>query len=172
MTRNFIAALLACSVFDPSAFAGSSDVSKPCASPDHRRFDFWIGDWDVKNASGEIVGRNRISAIQDACALQEQWEGRGGSRGTSLNVYDATRKVWHQTWVDNQGGLLVLEGRWREGAMRLQGRTRNSDTGRTELQRITWTPQPDGRVRQLWESSEEGGATWKVVFDGWYAKRG
>jgi hypothetical protein len=40
--------------------------------------------------------------------------------------------------------------------------------------RITWTPQPDGRVRQFWETSSDGGQTWNAAFDGLYvrAKRG
>jgi hypothetical protein len=36
--------------------------------------------------------------------------------------------------------------------------------------RITWTPVADGQVRQLWEASRDGGATWSVVFDGLYAR--
>ena len=34
-----------------------------------------------------------------------------------------------------------------------------------------WQPLPDGRVRQLWESSKDGGETWTVAFDGYYARR-
>jgi hypothetical protein len=36
-------------------------------------------------------------------------------------------------------------------------------------QRITWERQPDARVRQLWESSEDG-VTWTVAFDGFYSR--
>ena len=38
-------------------------------------------------------------------------------------------------------------------------------------QRIVWTAQPDGSVRQIWSSSEDGGASWSVVFDGRYVLR-
>lgn len=41
----------------------------------------------------------------------------------------------------------------------------------TSRQRVTWTPQPDGRVRQLWESSSDGSKTRTVVFDGLYARQ-
>jgi hypothetical protein len=34
--------------------------------------------------------------------------------------------------------------------------------------RITWTPHPDGSVRQLWEQSTDEGKTWQVAFDGLY----
>jgi hypothetical protein len=36
--------------------------------------------------------------------------------------------------------------------------------------RITWTRQSDTAVRQVWEVSEDGGATWRVDFDGQYAR--
>lgn len=39
------------------------------------------------------------------------------------------------------------------------------------LNRITWNPTAPGRVRQLWETSTDGGATWTVAFDGRYIKR-
>ena len=38
--------------------------------------------------------------------------------------------------------------------------------------RITWTPNPDGSVRQLWEASQDGGATWSMLFDGLYQAAG
>ena len=39
-----------------------------------------------------------------------------------------------------------------------------------QLQRITWST-ADGSVRQLWESSDDGGATYRAAFDGKYVKR-
>ena len=55
--------------------------------------------------------------------------------------------------------------------MVLSGSTADADAaGKVALQRITWTPLPDGRVRQLWESSIDAGRTWAVAFDGFYAK--
>ena len=43
--------------------------------------------------------------------------------------------------------------------------------GATTLERITWTPLDGGRVRQLWEQSQDQGKTWKSVFDGTYSKK-
>ena len=36
--------------------------------------------------------------------------------------------------------------------------------------RITWTPRPDGTVRQHWQTSLDGGATWTTAFDGAYRR--
>jgi hypothetical protein len=155
------------------AFAGDAPATAPppCLAREHRQFDFWLGDWDVRDAAGKVVGHNRIAALHKGCALEENWSGAGGFSGTSLNAYDADRGQWHQTWVDSSGGLLQLDGGIVDGKMVLSGVTVAADAaGRLALQRITWTPLPDGRVRQLWESSADAGKTWTVAFDGFYAK--
>lgn len=43
--------------------------------------------------------------------------------------------------------------------------------GAPTLQRITWSVEPGGSVRQLWESSTDGGTTWTVAFDGRYVRK-
>ena len=80
-------------------------------------------------------------------------------------MYDAVRKRWHQTWVDDKGNVLLLDGEWKGGRMVLEGE-RPVAGGKTSRERITWTPQAGGGVRQLWESSTDSGKTWQVAFDG------
>jgi len=173
--RQFLAVLATAAVaIAPGVAAAQTPPPSPppkpagCKSTEARQFDFWVGEWDVADAKGKIVGRNRIVATHDGCVLQESWTGNGGFTGTSLNAYDAERKEWHQTWVDNGGGVLKLDGTFGGGRMVLRGESLVE--GKKVAQRITWAPLPDGRVRQLWESSEDG-ATWTVAFDGYYAKR-
>jgi hypothetical protein len=138
----------------------------PCAAPEHRQFDFWLGDWDVRGPAGKVVGRNRITPLHNGCVLFESWTSSNGNvTGTSFNLYDAERKQWHQTWVDSSGSLLELDGGLQGSRMVLA-----SAPGAT-MNRITWELLPDGRVRQLWESSTDRGATWKTAFDGYYERR-
>ena len=141
----------------------------PCSAPVYRQFDFWVGNWVVTNPSGLQIGTNHIDKVLGGCALQEHWAGSGRSRGTSLNVYDARRHVWHQTWVDNSGELLVIEGGMKDGSMVMSGKS-VSRTGKTVLNRITWTPRDANHVRQLWQVSTDGGKHWKTVFDGLYTR--
>ena len=141
-----------------------------CNAPEYHQFDFWIGAWDVTLPNGKRAGANRIEPILGGCALRETWSGTGGSDGTSYNSWDATRHRWHQTWVDNQGSLLVLEGAFANGRMVLEGETVDT-AGEKQRQRITWQQTSPGHVRQLWESSNDGGATWTTAFDGRYVKR-
>ena len=155
--------------------AGAADetAQKPgtsCEAAVRRQFDFWLGEWDVRDPGGKLVGRNRITRVHGGCALEEQWSGNGGVTGASLNVYDVERNRWHQTWVDNTGGFLQLDGAFKEGRMVMSGQAASSAGAPAVTQRITWQPLPDGRVRQLWESSPDGSA-WTVVFDGYYTRR-
>ena len=142
-------------------------------------FDFWIGDWDVFGPEGKQVGHNTITSMfvtpSASGMLHEHWHGNGGVEGRSINAYDATRGRWHQTWMDSTGDMLVLEGGLVDGAMVLESLAPGEGgTPTADRQRITWTrvSGPDGaEVRQLWESSNDGGATWTVAFDGWYRRR-
>jgi hypothetical protein len=150
--------------------APTDSAAGRCDAPAYRQFDFWIGDWDV--TSGEqTAGTNSIHPVHGGCALQENWQGAGpgGISGSSFNIYDRASSKWHQTWVDAEGTLLQLDGGLVDGAMVLSG-SRPARTGGTALHRISWTPNADGSVRQLWEVSQDEGGTWNVLFDGLYVK--
>jgi hypothetical protein len=160
-------------VLRAQAASGASARPTPCSRPEHRQFDFWVGEWDVTTPNGRKAGTNRIWPIDGGCALREEWQGTSGSTGTSLNIFDAAAGRWHQTWVGNDGLLLQLNGGMKDGSMELTGSTAGASGART-LHRIRWTPlggQP-ARVRQLWESSTDGGRTWSVAFDGTYTRKG
>lgn len=142
-----------------------------CEAPEHRQFDFWLGEWNV-SSNGQPAGTNSIRATMGGCVLQENWQGAGsgGISGTSFNIYDRERGLWHQTWVDANGTLLQLDGGLSDGSMILEGeRPAPAGTG-TVSHRISWTPQDDGSVRQLWEASQDRGETWNVIFDGLYTR--
>ena len=142
----------------------------PCTAPEHRQFDFWLGIWDVTGQNGQQAGTNVIETAMGGCVLHESYTGSSGYFGESFNVYDANRGVWHQSWVDNTGLLLTLEGVFEDGRMVLAGETVGPD-GTVSEQRITWSI-VDGdpyRVRQLWQTRTDGG-DWTVAFDGLYVR--
>lgn len=170
MKRVVAAILMICLPgLSPAAESAQPPTSKSCAAPEHRQFDFWIGDWNVTQA-GKTAGVNRIERILDGCALLESWTGTSGYRGNSLNFYDVARRRWHQTWTDTSGLRLALDGELAAGSMVLAGTRHDSSQQRTVHDRITWTANADGTVRQLWESSTDG-KTWSVVFDGLYTRK-
>lgn len=154
----------------PTPPTSPTPAPRPCSSREHRQFDFWLGDWDV-GAAGTAAGTNRISEILGGCALREEWKGAGGLTGTSLNMWDAAERKWRQTWVDSQGSVLLLSGGRRADSMVLEGESPGGKGGMVK-NRISWSPLPAGHVRQLWETSADGGKTWQAVFDGDYAPKG
>jgi len=172
LARRILAALALSAASGVHAQTATPPAAAPpaCTSAEHRQFDFWIGEWEVRRADGQRAGRNRITREHGGCVLHERYTAVGGYTGSSLNMYDASRKRWHQTWTDNTGLLLELNGEFRDGRMILSGETLDAQGNRTR-ERITWTPRPDGTVRQLWEQSTDSGATWAVAFDGIYSRR-
>ena len=138
-----------------------------CADLAYRQFDFWQGEWNVATADGKLVGRDRVEKDYGGCVLQEHWTSVDGGTGGSVSIYDSSRKLWHQTWVDSTGTLVVLEGGLKDGAMVMTGEM--VQDGKRLQDRMSWTPQ-NGKIRQLWETSSDGGKTWKVIFDVYYSK--
>ena len=143
--------ITAASVFVTCMAADVASAQSPpppaCTAAEHRQFDFWLGEWEVTAPNGNVAG-------------------------TSLNAYDASSGRWHQTWIGSDGVLLLLDGAFRAGTMELSGVTVGRDGAKTH-HRIRWTTLPGSpaRLRQLWESSTDGGKTWAVAFDGTYQKR-
>jgi uncharacterized protein DUF1579 len=155
----------------PAAPAPAPAPAPPaCSGPEFRQFDFWLGDWDVKLPNGKVAGTNNIQGILGGCVLQESWKGAGKVEGHSFNIYDASTKRWHQTWVDNTGTLLNLDGGIVDGKMVLSGDTLD-EKGNKVINRIIWTKVDADHVRQLWETSSDGGKTWETAFDGQYTKK-
>ncbi len=149
--------------------AGHAAQGGSCNVPVHRAFDFWLGEWEVRTPDGKLAGVNKITGEYGGCVLHERYDTQRGYSGESLNIYDATRKVWHQTWVDSSGTLLLLEGGMRDGKMVLEGQTVGDD-GSISKQRISWTPNANGSVRQFWESTDATGQ-WTTAFDGLYTRK-
>lgn len=154
-------------------FLGStlSAQTPPAPPPEARQFDFWVGEWEVFSPDGKKQGENRIERMAGGWGLLENWTGADGSDGKSLNTWMPRKKQWQQFWI-GQGGALELAGGLNEkGEMVLEGRFTGRD-GKERVNRITWTPNPDSTVRQHWQSSTDGGASWTTVFDGLYRRKG
>jgi hypothetical protein len=117
---------------------------------------------------GKPAGRNSITRELKDCVLHERWAGAGGMKGESFNIWDRVKRQWHQTWVADNGNLLMLDGSFQNGSMQLIGVSGPPD--KPISNRITWTPASDGSLRQHWETSADGGKTWTTAFDGRYRR--
>ena len=150
-------------------FLEAAETAARVPDPGEHQFDFCIGDWEVFSPKGDRVGENRISREIAGRVLVERYRGRKGYQGSSFNSYESSTGSWRQTWVDSEGLTLNLVGGIVDGRMVLVGSRRPESAGVQD--RISWEPRRDGSIRQLWESSRDGGRTWAVTFDGIYRKR-
>lgn len=165
-----IAAVLGLLVAGPARAQDQKPAPPPCSGPEHRQFDFWVGEWDVTTPDGKPAGTNRIESILGGCVLMESWESTSGqSVGHSFNLYSRDGK-WHQTWVDNGGTLLELVG-GLDGDRMVMSQERTTPDGKASLHEISWTPLETGQVKQHWRVTTDGGETWRDAFVGIYTKR-
>jgi len=174
MSNRPLAALLAATLGlaspAPPVLAADAPPATHCSAPVYRDFDFWLGDWDTYRvdqtgkvpAGAASVARNQVTAILGGCVLHEVYRRADGYTGESFTIYDATRHVWHQSWVTNEGELLVAEGNRQGKSIVLTGASR--DAQGAQLQRVSWTPQGDG-VRETALQSRNDGKSWTPLFD-------
>lgn len=146
--------------------------ARPCMHDDrYKEFDFWLGIWDVRPTGQPQAppARNVITKVNNGCVVHESWTAPG-SAGQSFNIFDRTRGKWFQIWVDNSGGLHEYSGGIRDGAMVYEGEmpAPRPSTGRVRT-RLTFTPSARG-VRQFSERTTDGGKTWQVNYDLFYAR--
>jgi len=164
--RNTIPILLFLLVLVTQGYAQQSSCN--CCTAQHRQFDFWAGSWEVYGPAGKLVGKNVIEIAQDSCLLIEHWESNGGKfTGTSFNYFEPSDSSWNQLWIDNQASNLRLKGMHKANQMIMD----DSDSAPpgSPVNRITWTANDDGTVRQLWEQVISPDSV-SVLFDGIYKR--
>jgi hypothetical protein len=144
--------------------------SGPCADPEYHQFDFWVGRWQVvPTGASKQVAASVIEKLYDGCAIRENWIPIGQAGGGSLSSYVKAEHAWRQTWVDSSGSRAEFKGGWNGQAMVLTGPWPLPD-GRARLVRMTYTPGPDGSVRQAGEASFDDGRSWRPTFDFTYRR--
>jgi tetratricopeptide (TPR) repeat protein len=143
--------------------------ARPCQySPEAKQFDFWVGEWDVQ-VGGQTVGTNVIQRLEDGCIIMENWTGRGGSTGRSMNIYVPLIKKWRQIYMSNGQVVWDMSGEYRDGAMRYEGEIL-APNGKRMTRVVFYNLAPD-RVRHTQDDSTDGGKTWANVWDSVYVRR-
>jgi tetratricopeptide (TPR) repeat protein len=145
----------------------------PCMNDPHaREFDFWIGQWDVYvTGSNRYAGNSAIEKISGGCAILENWKSTA-SEGKSLNFIDDSTHKWKQVWVGSyaNGKQDFVNGEYKDSAMRFSFET-NDAQGNKILGRFTFFNEGASQVRQLNETSTDGGSTWVVGYDFTYKRK-
>jgi tetratricopeptide (TPR) repeat protein len=155
---------------DDPQFKSILEAITPCKSTEFRQFDFWVGDWEVQDPAGSVVGQNLVTLEQDGCLIVEHWRDAGGVQtGSSFNYYDIRDKKWHQLYIDNSGNagaFPAMAGNFVDGKMVLL-----TDEKATPVFRWAWYPLAPDRVRQMAEQSLDGQKTWQIIWDSVYVRK-
>ncbi len=131
------------------------------------QFDFWLGEWEAAWGENER-GRNRVERILEEKVIQENFTAPDFT-GMSVSTYDPERKLWCQTWVDSNGTYLDFTGGFADGKMILM---RDAIVrGQACKQRMIWYDIHADRFTWNWERSDDGGGTWRVLWQIRYTRR-
>jgi len=136
-----------------------------CSSAQHHQFDFTVGNWLVRDSSGQATGTVTVSHEYGGCVLIERWRGVANS-GEGLGVigYQPGSKTWHRDYIDPSGFVLEIDGQMEGTAMVMMGKDYPVDGVR--MHRVTWTPRSDGSVEERWQTSTDAGRSWHMHFYG------
>jgi hypothetical protein len=142
-----------------------------CCTDYHKQFDFWVGEWNVYDTSGNLLGENRIEKLEDNCILNEHWKGAKGYTGSSYNYFDLKDSTWNQVWIDGQGKSLVLQGSGSPNQMVMRSKLLKGKKVDWYYNRVSWTAKDDGSVEQLWELLDKEDKVLTTAFFGIYKRK-
>jgi hypothetical protein len=131
------------------------------------QFNFWLGEWEAAWGENER-GTNRVERILEGRIVQENFAAPDFT-GMSVSAYDPERKLWCQTWVDSNGTYLDFTGGFVDDRMIL---TRDAIVrGEACKQRMIWYDIHSDHFNWNWERSDDGGGTWRVLWQIRYTRR-
>lgn len=139
--------------------------------PEAQKFNFWVGEWQVFNAQGTVVGESKIVKLLSDAVILENWFGASGFEGKSFNHFHMESGKWIQYWVDQGSGRIYFEGNFDEtqNAMVLNELDLN-DAGKPQRRLSFFNLSPDS-VRQFSQLSSDSGQTWSVEYDFMYVRK-
>lgn len=173
--------LLACAAMSASA--------QECPA-ESAQFDFWIGEWsvrqEIRTPDGrwiEFPARSDVTAAAGGCALVERWSGEAQFfwqgmqepawlEGLSVRAFDADDGVWKIWWLDSRSPDFgaPFTGRFHDGVGTFT-RTTIRPTGAPLTARIRFSDITTESVR--WELSIRGDdGTWTPLWIMHFSRHG
>ena len=127
--------------------------------------------WIVGSGAGTLPSERAgwmsvVDRAFDGCVIVEHWTGQFGERGVSLTSYDAATQRWLQHYVGDNATTTDYTGIAKGSSVVF---TAPGITPNVTL-RMTYNFLTDGRVEQRFDTSNDGGATWKLTSDLFYAR--
>ena len=164
MKRKAILISIILSLFTITPILSQDEGNSKCECDDCHQFDFWIGRWKVQWENSDSTtseGKNTVNFILNGCVIEENFNGNPGIdfRGKSFSVFNHAKKIWQQTWVDNQGGYLLFTGEFKDGKMALRTAPFQRN-GQTFISRMVFKNITDNYLDWDWQRSSDDGKTW------------
>ena len=138
--------------------------------PPARRFDFYLGDWTMRN--GETVERHLTveSAFDGNGARVSSTSPDGTTRANSLFLYDENDGLWRQVWMNRDGMVVVLEGGLEGDAMILRQAFVDGEEKRNA--RSVFKDIGANGFTYEWQETQDGGASWETLATRTFTRRG
>ena len=130
--------------------------------PAARRFDFYLGRWDMRN--GETIERNLSveSAYGGSGLSAVSVDAKTGEAfANSLFVYDADDAVWRQVYMQKSGLIVVLEGGRDGDAMILRQKSIDGESATNE--RSVFKDITPTSFKYEWQRTADDGKTWETL---------
>lgn len=169
-----------CAVLNMIAVSASS--SAECSDLGYHQFDFWIGQWDIKQEILKADGTwfkadasTKVSPILGGCALMEEWQGdvfffwEGMEKpeplkGFSVRAFDQKTNQWTISWMDTRHlRFTEFAGRFRDGRGEFF-RKRPNENGKETITRVTFSDITPASVRWDLAISPDDGQSWKTLW--------
>lgn len=137
-------------------------------------FDFWVGEWNLHwydQDSNLITGENSITKDLGGSVIREMFRSEATkTNGASLSVLSALDSTWHQTWVDNQGSYIPLDG-ITKGDQRIFQTKPYEQNGNTFISRMRFYNISVNSFTWDWEKSADNGESWQLSWRIHYNRR-
>lgn len=144
---------------------------RPCEYDErYNQLDFWLGDWNIYDQYGTLIGTNHIAKSEKGCLITENFKAKWTDMtGFSMNYFNIADGKWHQDFMGSGGGVTYFDGQYHEGGILFMGNSVNPQ-GQGFMVRMLIKPNEDGSVVQTVENSNDAGKTWNRSFFGHYKK--
>ena len=172
-------------VFGAGAPKAISDAptSAACSGPEYHQFDFWIGQWSIKQkilqANGdwfEAPASTSVSPILGGCGLMEQWKGdvlffwEGMEKpepldGFSVRAFDPVSHQWVISWMDSRHlRFTEFKGVFKDGRGEFFRKQAAKDGKGTTTTRIVFSGITPTSVRWELAVKSDAAADWKTLW--------
>lgn len=140
--------------------------------PESKKFDFWVGEWNVFNPQNQKAGESKIEKILKGAVILENWTGRNNFMGKSFNHYNMDKKKWVQYWVNQNSGSTFFEGNYDEGQKAIVYFSHDHEKDENGyIERLRFFNLGPNKVRQFAERSTDNGKTWSTEYDLTYIRK-